>query len=443
METMTRMKARWISGIPAAALVAAAILALAGPGTARSGEAAAGPAPADVQAVVEGSNAFAMELYAKLAADPMNEGKNLFFSPYSLSTALAMTSAGARGNTGTEMATVMHYLPQERLHPACGKLVADIDTGGAKGGYEISVANRLWGQKGYRFLDPFLNLVRAHYGTGLEPVDFIGDTEGARKTINAWVEKKTQKKIRELLAPGILTGLTRLVLTNAIYFKGDWAAQFDVKATRDEEFRVSAAQKVRVKMMNRTGKYALLEQKDFQALALPYAGDALSLIVLLPRATDGLSALEASLTPDALAAHLAELAPIIRAGGTPKVVVGLPKFQATSAFSLKDVLVALGMRDAFDKDKADFSGMNGAGPTDREALHITAVVHKAYVKVNEEGTEAAAATAVVMAKRSARIGPVPSFRADHPFLFLIRDNRTGMVLFLGRVTDPTQGGEGS
>ncbi|MBM4372119.1 MAG: serpin family protein, partial [Deltaproteobacteria bacterium] len=198
--------------------------------------------------------------------------------------------------------------------------------------------------------------------------------------------------------------------------------------------------RVRVKMMNQTGKYSLLEEPDFQALALPYAGDALSMVVILPRAADGLAALEAALTPTALAGHLAMLDPMIRSEGKPTVVVGLPRFEATAAFSLGEVLVAMGMRDAFDETRADFTGMNGAGPADPEALHISAVVHKAWVKVDEQGTEAAAATAVVMTARSAATSPTPVFRADHPFLFLIRDNGTGAILFLGRVIDPTPQG---
>jgi serpin B len=304
----------------------------------------------------------------------------------------------------------------------------------------MAVANRLWGQKDYRFLDPFLKGNETHYGSGLETVDFVKDTEGSRKTINGWVEEQTKEKIKDILKPGILTELTRLVLTNAIYFKGDWAAQFDEKRTHEEEFRLSAEKAVRAKMMNRTGEYALLEEKEFQALALPYKGNALSMVVFLPRAADGLAAMEASLTPAALAAHLAKFAPMIRAERKPLVVVALPQFETTSAFKLNELLVAMGMRDAFDENRADFSGMNGAGPKDPEALHISAVVHKAYVKVNEEGTEAAAATAVVVGVRSA-MPRTSVFRADHPFLFLIRENATGAILFLGRVADPTQKGE--
>ena len=379
------------------------------------------PKPKDDRtAVVEGNSAFALDLYAKLKEQ---EG-NLFFSPFSISTALAMTHTGARSETAAQMEKVLHFdIGQERLHPAFKALIEDLNARQQKGGYELSVANALWGQRGYGFLMEFLDLTVDNYGAGLREVDFVGDTEGARQTINGWVEKETREKIKNLIPPGVLDALTRLVLTNAIYFKGDWAAQFDKEATHDAPFTLLDGKKVEVPMMRQTEKFGYMETEGFQALELPYVKDELSMIVLLPRKVDGLAELEKSLTAENLAKWLPELR-------KRRVIVELPKFKMTSQFSLAKVLRSMGMTDAFSLPPADFSGMNG-----KKDLFISAVIHKAYVDVNEEGTEAAAATGVVMQLTAAPTPPV-LFRADHPFLFLIRDNRSGSILFLGRMINP-------
>ncbi len=412
--------------------------------------------PAEVARQVEGNAAFALDLYAKLAADKKQAGKNLFLSPYSISSALAMTYAGARGNTAAEMKKTLRFaLEDEKLHAAFASLTGGMNAGDSKTrGYELAVANALWGQKGYKFLDPFIQLNRELYGAGLNDVDFKGDTEGARQTINAWVEKQTRDKIKDLLKPGVLNDLTRLVLTNAIYFKGDWASQFDKKQTGDQDFFVGSADSIKVPTMYQSHGFRMVtgsfgsnevepargewpepdaEKKpapDFQAIELPYKGEELSMVVLLPGKKDGLADLEKAMTASRLAGWIAGLR------GAPeaeKVLVYLPKFKVTAEFMLKDALAGLGMKDAFDPRAADFSGMNGAV----HDLYISAVVHKAFVDVNEEGTEAAAATAVVMVTASAK-PPPPVFRADHPFVFLIRDNRSGSVLFMGRVANPKQ-----
>jgi len=379
---------------------------------------------ADVAATVEGNNAFAFDLYAKLRGQ---EG-NLVFSPYSISTALAMTYAGARGKTAGQMEKVLHFtLGQGKLHPAMADLVDDLNTRGGDGkegsAYELVVANRLWGQKGYRFLDPFLALNRTYYGAGLEQVDFARATDAARKTINAWVEDKTRDKIKELLKPPHLTPLTRLVLTNAIYFKGNWMSQFKKERTKDAPFSVSPASKVAVPTMRQTEKFGYAEAEGLQVLELPYVGDELSMVILLPRKTDDLAEIEATLGAGRLKAWLSRL-------GKRKVQMFLPRFKIEFGLDLKRALKSMGMPLAFDEHKADFSGMDG-----RIWLYIGAVIHQAYVDVNEEGTEAAAATAVVMEGRGMP-RPPPVFRADHPFLFLIRDGKTGSILFIGRVTDP-------
>ncbi len=385
------------------------------------------------QRIVEGNNSFALELYAKL----QGEQGNLFFSPYSISTALAMTYAGARGLTASQMAQVLHFpvSPDEEAESspkatdrgqfgsAFGRIIKDLNARGRKGGYTLTVANALWGQKGYGFLDEFVKFVRTNYDGRLNEVDFVAATEKARKTINAWVEKKTKDKIKDLIPPGVLDQMTRLVLTNAIYFKGNWASQFKEDQTKDAPFTLADGQKTQAPMMKQTGQFGYMEADAFQGLELPYVDNELSMIILLPKAHDGLGEFENTLTAENLSQWLSRLLP-------REVIVSVPKFKATKQFSLASVLAAMGMKDAFS-EKADFSGMDG-----KKDLFISAVIHKAYVDVNEEGTEAAAATGVAM--RLTSIGPseTPVFRADHPFLFLIRDNHSGSILFLGRLMNP-------
>jgi len=408
-------------------------------------EPAAAPSEAkDLEAVVEGNNAFALALYAQLRG---LEG-NLFFSPYSISTALAMTHAGARGATAGQMAQVLrfpteHYkaldsdnrgdlfrrieqrpMSAEQLAAAFGRLQRGLRTEAKKKGYELSVANALWGQKGYGFLRDFLGLVESNYDGRLEQLDFVGATEAARRTINAWVEEKTNNKIKELIKPGVLGELTRLVLTNAIYFKGNWDRQFKKAATQPGPFTTADGKKIEVPMMNQTEEFKYAETETFQGLELPYVDNELSMVVLLPKRIDGLGEFEKTLTAENLSQWLGKL-------HKRKVIVAIPKFTMTSQFSLASVLKSMGMTDAFTPDAADFSGMNG-----RRDLFISAVIHKAYVEVNEEGTEAAAATGVVVGVTSVMPTQPPVFRADRPFLFLIRDNRTAGILFIGRVTNP-------
>ncbi len=389
-----------------------------------SARARPGPAPeidADTKSVIEGNNAFALDLYAQLRK---GEEGNLFFSPYSISAALAMTYAGARGDTEAQMAKVLHFKLEQLLLHAAFRALNDRVLGGKKErAYQLHVANALWGQKGHRFLDFYLELVRANYGAGLRQVDFMRATEEARQRINAWVEEQTQDKIKELIKRGILDRLTTLVLTNAIYFKGNWASRFDVKQTRDEPFTLLDGKKVNVPMMHQAAKFKYVGDKSVQTLELPYVDDELSMIVLLPRKGDGLPALERSLTKNNLAKWLSGLR-------EQEVEVALPRFKSTWACELQNELKSMGMTDAFSLPAADFSGMTG-----EQDLLIDKVIHKAFVDVNEEGTEAAAATAVVAKLKSVPVTPAV-FRADHPFMFLIRDNRSGSILFLGRLMSP-------
>jgi serpin B len=383
--------------------------------------------------IVEGNNKFALELFAKL----QNSKGNLFFSPYSISTALAMTCAGARSQTESQMADVLHFpisdsrrtdseskslLDRQQFAADFGKIIKGLNERGQKGAYTLTIANALWGQKGYGFLEGFLKLVE-NYDGQLNEVDFQRVAETARNTINAWVEKKTNGKIKNLIGPGVLDSMTRLVLTNAIYFKGNWARQFEKKRTQDAPFTLADGQKTNVPMMNQKAEFGYMETDTFQALEMPYVDDELSMVILLPKKSNALDEFEKTLTPDNLSQWLAKIY-------KQEVIVFVPKFKMTSQFSLASVLQSMGMTDAFSSN-ADFSGMDG-----KRDLFISAVIHKAYVDVNEEGTEAAAATGVVMRLTSIGPNPIPVFRADHPFLFLIRDNLTGSILFIGRVANP-------
>jgi len=313
---------------------------------------------------------------------------------------------------------------QERLHGAFKAVIEDVNARQEKGNYRLSVANALWGQKGYGFLEEFLATTQRNYGAGLHEVDFAGDTEAARKAINQWVEQQTQDKIKELLKPGSLPLNTRLILTNAIYFLADWAHQFEKQATWNASFTLLGGKKADVPTMHQTEHFRYGEGDDFQALELPYKRNELSMIIFLPKKADGLADFEKALTAKMLPRTLADIR-------RENVNVALPKFEFTAEFELKKVLQALGMTDAFSLPPADFSGMTG-----RKDLFISKVIHKAFVKVYEKGTEAAAATAVMMDGKALADDKPRTFRADHPFLFLIRENKTGVVLFMGRVLDP-------
>jgi serine protease inhibitor len=376
-----------------------------------------------VETVVRGNTEFALDLYQRLRTE---EG-NLFLSPYSISTVLAMTYAGARGSTETQMAQTLHFtLDQKRLHPAFASLEEGLKTVQEKGHILFKVANALWPQVGYPLLEEFLALTEEHYGVLTAPVDY-GDSEAARRKINAWVEGRTQEKIRELIPQGILNALTRLVLTNAVYFKGKWASQFEKGSTRDAPFWIAPRRSVKVPMMTQEHTFRYGDSDSLQTLELPYVGDDLSMIVLLPKKVDGLVELETALTVENLEKWMGGL-------GKTRVRVFLPRFKVSRGFGLNDTLASMGMVDAFDDSKANFSGMDG----NENWLYIAAVLHKAFVDVNEEGTEAAAATAAAMAARGIP-PPAPVFRADRPFVFLIRAGRTGSILFLGRVVNPTRG----
>ncbi|MCK4303355.1 MAG: serpin family protein [Candidatus Eisenbacteria sp.] len=372
----------------------------------------------DVVLLVEGNNEFALKLYDELSS----QNGNMFFSPFSISTALAMIWAGARTQTEEEIAQVLHFpFDQEQLHPIFGALQQSLDTGIGYDLYQLKIANRLWGCTGYPWLEPFLEITRSDYGAELEQLDFSANPEAARLRINQWVSEKTAGRIPDILAPGLLDPLTRLVLANAIYFKGDWVSCFDRKRTEIEPFWTTPDASVDVAMMQQTERFPLCTVPSMSILELPYVGQDLSMVILLPEQVDGLCALEAELT-------LQKLTSWIDALHEQEVDVKLPRFTFSSKFNLVDHMSAMGMPSAFNPLAADLSGM-----ATMEELYLSFLVHEAFVLVNEEGTEAAAATAGGVAGTSA-----PAvFVADHPFIFLIRDRVTGSILFMGRMIDPS------
>lgn len=380
---------------------------------------------ADLAAVVAGNNAFAFDSYQEIKGD-----ENLFFSPYSISLALAMTYAGACGDTAQQMAGTLHYtLPQEQLHPALNSLDIELSQRGqgAKGkddkGFRLNIVNAIWGQKGYAFLQEFLDTLAENYGAGIRTLDFINAPEPSRITINDWVSDQTEGRIKDLIPKGAIDAMTRLVLTNAIYFNAAWQYPFEKDATSDGSFHLLNGGEVTVPMMHQTKSFSYTEGDDYQAVELPYDGRELSMLIILPK-TGKFKAVEGSLDAKKVDGIIGSL-------GYKKIALTMPKFEFTSDFSLKKTLTALGMPVAFT-ETADFSGMDG-----RRDLFISDVIHKAFVSVDESGTEAAAATAVIMATTSA---PMPeeiiNVTVDRPFIFLIRDIQTGTILFLGHVTNP-------
>ncbi|MCR4403673.1 MAG: serpin family protein [Firmicutes bacterium] len=378
----------------------------------------------DVDSIVAGNNCFTFDLYSQLA----REDGNLFFSPYSISSALAMTYAGARGETAEQMARVLHFtLDHDKLHPAFSGLTGTFNADGTSGReYQLSVANSLWGQVGYPFLPAFLDVTNKWYRAGFNEVDYTVDEnrEQARQTINKWVEARTGEKIKDLIQPDDLSVLTRLVLTNAIYFKGKWKTQFNSKDTTTMPFHVKAGLKVDVPMMHQEGRFNYAEDDRVQVLEMPYAGGELAMMILLPKPGHELAELESTLSDQELRSWASRLS-------QETVEVFLPRFKLERRFVLNEQLQSLGMTDAFDEMAADFSGMAPG-----RDLYISAVIHKSFVDVNEEGTEAAAATAVVMSGKSLSAQELSIFRADRPFVFFIRDLRSGCILFVGRLVDP-------
>ena len=380
-----------------------------------------------VQGVAEANNRFTFDLYSHLAKDPEYAGRNLFFSPFSISSALAITYEGARGTTADEIRSVF-YFPDD--NDAMRRDFAEINAGINKesANYTLRTANALWAEKTYAFLPDYTSTASQYYGANVTNLDFVSQPEVSRETINHWVEQKTENKIKDLIPAGGINPLTRLVITNAVYFKGTWASRFDKNNTRNAVFWVSPEETIQVSMMQEDSIYRYNESGDVQVLGIPYAhssGKGLSMLIILPKGHD-LTAAEHVLDPAAFPGIQNSLR-------TQAVNVFLPTFKIETAYRLPGTLAAMGMPIAFS-DRADFSGMDGT-----KSLFIGDVIHKAFVDVNEEGTEAAAATGVGMFLASSgpqKSHPIPVFNANHPFVFIIQDDETGTILFIGRVMNP-------
>jgi serpin B len=380
---------------------------------------------ADLESLVQGNNEFALALYQELRTQ---EG-NLVYSPYSISQALAMTYTGARGETESQMAATLRFtLPQGSLHPAFNALSLELDKRAqtvvpdqAAGAFRLRIANALWGQKDYAFLPEFLDSLAENYAAGLSLLDFMKDPEAARIIINQWVYDQTEEKIKDLIPAGGITPDTRLVLTNAIYFKAAWLTQFDPSKTQEAPFYVLDGKSVTVEMMNLSTRLGYQAGEGYQVVELPYVGGEMVMTIVVPDAGQ-FETIEQGLDAAWLKGITSNL-------GYQEVNLGLPKFKFETNVGLSDVLEAMGMPLAFSQS-ADFSGMTG-----KKDLTITDVIHKAFIAVNEEGTEAAAATAVMVGITSMPAEPI-ALTIDRPFIFLIRDSTTGAILFVGRVTNP-------
>lgn len=386
----------------------------------------------DVSAAVDSMLLVGLDLYQVLASQP--ETTNLVLSPASIATALAMTYAGAAGSTAEEMARYLHFkLTDDSLHAAFNALDQELKTRnwestnpeGKKEGVLLRTANSLWGQKDLQFEPSFLDLLAAHYGAGMRLVDFATAPEEARQAINAWVAKETEKKIPELIPKGVIDVLTRLVLVNAIYLDATWASQFNPDLTHEGQFTKLEGTTMTVPMMNQTASFPYAAADGWQAVELPYAGDQLAMVLLVPdqgRFPEVEKQLQTGLLSEVFAAL----------SSPREVALTVPKFTMRTQADLDEAFRTLGMKTPFDPGLADFSKM-----TKEEQLYITDIIHEAYIAVDEEGTEAAAATAVVIGKTAMPIDLV-ELVIDRPFIFALRDRGTGALLFLGRVLEPGQ-----
>tara|TARA_Y100000310_G_scaffold332712_1_gene408812 strand:+ start:215 stop:1474 length:1260 start_codon:yes stop_codon:yes gene_type:complete len=372
-----------------------------------------------IQQVVNANNQFAFDLYSEL--DKSEQG-NVFYSPYSVSAALAMTYEGAKGQTADEMKSVFHFPESNILRPNFAAIYNEINR--ENKAYELKTGNALWAQYDYQFLEDYTSRVEKYYGGKVANLDFKQETGKSRQMINSFIEEQTNDKIKDLIPAGVLSPMTRLVLTNAIYFKGTWEWEFDKSDTREQDFRITPTNAIKTPMMYMKpdkAKFNYADIEDLQILELPYKGGKISMLILLP--TENLDSIEPSLTAEKLTEYKA------RMSETKLDSISFPKFEFDTKYFMKETLSAMGMPTAFGN--ADFSGMDGT-----KNLLISQVIHQAFVKVDEKGTEAAAATAVVMKESMAM--PRNVFRADHPFIFIIQEKETENILFMGRVTDPTQ-----
>lgn len=387
--------------------------------------------PENIEALSQGNSAFALSFYDLIRQD----GDNIIFSPISLSLALSMTMAGADTSTEQAMLEALKLtLPEEEVYPAFNALLLAIEESeqqsmgmqedSDEGNFQLNIANSIWGQAGYDFKENFLDTIARHFGAGMYTVDYQQDPEAARNAINDWVEGETEDKIQDLIPPGAIDTLTRLVLANAIYFNGAWLYPFSETETEEAPFITLDGSETTVDMMNLSGeRLSYARGENVQAVSLPYLSSDFAMTILVPD-SGSFSAIEDELSPDSLSDVLESMQMV-------PVNLQMPKFDFESTVNAKDPLAALGMAEAFDADLADFSGI-----TEAEELFITDVLHKATITVDEEGTEAAAATAVIVGIESAMPDEPISLVIDRPFLFMIRHQPTGTILFMGRVTQP-------
>lgn len=380
--------------------------------------------PTDLQALVTGNNNFAFDLYRTVIAD---KDGNLFYSPHSITMAIAMAWGGARSTTESEMQAGMHYtLGQDGTHPAMNALDLALATRGqgAHGAdgreFRLNVLNATWGQKDYPFSDKYLDLLAVNYGAGVHTLDFETEPEPSRVQINDWVAEATEDRIEDLIPEGAITPLTRLVLTNAIYFNAGWKDPFSVDATAPGTFHRADGSTSTVDMMTNDATYGYASESGVEVVEMPYDGEELSMVLLVPDAGT-FEDFEASLSGDQVAGWLGDLQ-------YGEILLTLPKFKYSTELPLKRTLIEMNMPTPFDEIAADFSGINNGF----EQLYISDVLHQAFISVNEYGTEAAAATAVIVGTTS--LPPVVT--VDRPFVYLVRDNETGAILFVGRVVDP-------
>ncbi|XP_066578727.1 leukocyte elastase inhibitor [Amia ocellicauda] len=381
---------------------------------------------ASMEGLSSANTQFALELFRRLSAT--KPSGNVFFSPLSISSALAMVYLGAKGETASQMAKALNFSKDKNVHSSFEALNSEINKPAAS--YLLKLANRLYGEKTFNFLQEFLESTRQFYHADLVPVSFAGAPEESRKQVNIWVEEQTEGKIQDLLKPGTVDPSTILVLVNAIYFKGNWMHKFDEKNTKEMPFKINKNESKPVMMMYQMKKFPFnyVPELNLQVLELPYVGEELSMFILLPEEiSDGSSALE-KLEKEMTLKTIHEWTKRENMDTRTDIIVHLPKFKLEDDYELKSPLASLGMVDVFDGVRADLSGMN-SGP----GLFLSTVVHKSFVEVNEEGTEAAAATAGIVAFCMMR---EEHFTADHPFLFFIRHNKSKSILFFGRYSSP-------
>jgi len=399
--------------------------AASSPVAARTGSPATnakGSTPGGVAKVVSANNSFAFDLYSKLRGA---EAGNIFYSPYSISAALAMTYEGAAGKTASEMKDVFHFPKRGTLRSNFAAIYNGLNK--ANGSYRLRTGNALWVQKSFPLLAQFSAAVKSYYGGQAKNLDFANQTEQSRRTINRYIAAQTANTIKDLIPPQTLRDTTRFVLTNAIYFKGTWQWEFDPRNTRPGDFKVTPSKTVTAPMMyfsSYKAEFNYADTSSLQIIELPYKGDKISMLLLLPHRN--LDSIESSLTASKLKAYRARMKPAVMDWIT------IPKFSFKDRYDLKDTLRELGMPTAFS-DRADLSGMTG-----KRDLSLSFVVHQAYIKVDEKGTEAAGATAVGGGTTSIRIPNI--FQADHPFVFILQEKKTGNILFLGRVVNPNESG---